>query len=487
MNSGHNGATVPFAKSSVFRSHRETRCQHEVQFYFDDQFLIQSLAGWVQCALDGGGSAIIVATEAHRVRLAQELRRDRIALTSFIDQGRYVALDAAETLAQFMVDNAPDVKRFRQVIGDVISCAACVAPREYGKVAIFGEMVALLWQRGEVQAALRLEQMWNELSEHYSFQLRCAYPITSFDQDTHTELFNRICAEHNFTIPAESYSESSDPQDRLRTVAFLQQTEQVLKTEAVGRRVAEAQKEQAQRQNERLTEEIRKHEAVEEELRKFTRRLLTTRDEEQRRIALELHENTAQLLAALSLYFGIVHQEKDSLNPRLARAIASSRSVSDNLLSEIRKLSHLLHPPTLDEMGVASAVKEYIEEFVKSSGARVDLKVGDNIGRFDRNLEITVFRIVEEALANVHSRSREVSTVVRLSRSSATLLIEIESHHPAKGGNESGSRQESRFTGIHERVMEHGGSMHFASSPSGTRVAVKLPLRENGHHQRSAA
>jgi signal transduction histidine kinase len=421
------------------------------------------------------------------VALAQELRRDGVALSSFIDQGRYVALDAAETLRQFMVGNSPDDARFRQVIGDVISCSACVAPREYGKVSIFGEMVALLWQRGEVQAAIRLEQMWNELSQYYSFQLRCAYPITSFDQDAHTEVFNRICAEHNFIIPAESYSESDDVHNRLRTVALLQQTEQVLKTEAVGRRVAEAQKEEIKHQNERLIEEIRKHQMVEEELRRFTRRLLNTRDEEQRRIALELHENTAQLLAALSLYFGIVHQEKDSLNPRLVRAIASSRSVSDNLLSEIRKLSHWLHPPTLDEMGVATALKEHIDEFVKASGARVDLRVADNIGRFDRNLEITVFRIVEEGLANVHSWSRDVSTVVRLSRSSSTLTIEIESHHPAKAGNEGGSRQESRFTGIHERVMEHGGSIQFTSSPSGTRVAVKLPLRENSRNPVAAA
>lgn len=416
----------------------------------------------------------MVATESHRQSLAFELRHQAIPLTSFIEEGRYVAFDAAETLDQFMIENTPDAPRFRQILGDVISCAACVAPREYSKVVIFGEMVALLWQRGEVQAALRLEQLWNELSQDYSFQLRCAYPITSFDQDVHRELFDRICAEHNFVIPAESHSTpDEDDRDRLRAIAQLQQTEQVLKSEALGRRVAEAQRREIQNQNDHLIDEIRKHEAVEEELRKFARRLLNTRDEEQRRIALELHENTAQLLAALSLYFGVMHQEKASLNPRLARAIASSRSVSDNLLSEIRKLSHLLHPPTLDEMGVATALKEFIDEFVKSHGAKVELRVAENLGRFNRNLEITVFRIVEEALANVHSRSRDVSTLVRVSRSSSTLMVEIESH--SGKGNEV-PRTDGRFTGIHERVMEHGGSVQFTSTPAGTRLAVKLPL-----------
>jgi len=456
-----------------------------VQFYFEDRFLIQSLSGYVRNALENGSSAIIVATEHHRLSLALELRRQGAALTSFIDQGRYVALDAAETLDQFMVGNAPDEARFRQVIGDVISCASCVAPRECFKVVIFGEMVALLWQRGEAQAALRLEQLWNELSQEYSFQLRCAYPITSFDQDVHRELFNQICAEHNFVIPAESYPmPNDDDTDRLRTVAQLQQTEQVLKSESLGRRVAEAQKREIENQNEHLIDELRKHEAIEEELRKYARRLLNTRDEEQRRIALELHENTAQLLAALSLYFGVMHQEKASLNPRLARAIASSRSVSDNLLSEIRKLSHLLHPPTLDEMGVATALKEFIDEFVKAHGARVEFRAAENLGRFNRNLEITVFRIVEEALGNVHSRSRDVSSLVRVSRSSSTLIIEIESH--SGKGNEV-PRTDGRFTGIHERVMEHGGSVQFTSTPAGTRLAVKLPLQGNDRNKSEGA
>lgn len=459
-------------------SRSSIHCQHDVQFYFDERFLIRSLSSFVRDAFDSGTSTIIVATRSHCASLADQLRRDGADLTSAIEQGRYVALDASETLSRFMIDGTPDETLFRECIGDVITASTYSTSHDKARVAIYGEMVSVLWQRGETKAALRLEQLWNQISAEYSFHLLCGYPIASFDRDDYSELFSHICREHDLVIPAEGYSEPANENDASRAVAMLQQTEQVLKKEAVARRIAEAQTQEAQSQNELLQKELRKHEAVEEELRRFTRRLLTARDEEQRRIASELHENTAQLLAALSVYFGVLHQEKASLNPRLAKAVAGSRSVSDNLLSEIRKLSHLLHPPTLEAMGLSTALKDYIDDITKARGGKVELEVSENLGRFDRNLEITVFRIVEEALANTNPRSGTVFTAVRLNRTPGVLMLEIENHQSGNGGSEGSTRREARFTGIHERVMEHGGSVQFTSSPSGTRVSVKLPLKE---------
>lgn len=314
----------------------------------------------MRSALEGGSSAVVVATKPHRNSLTDQLERSGFNLAAALEPGRYVALDAAETLAQFTVDGLPDEARFREVIGKVISCAAASGRGGDAKVVIFGEIVNLLWQRGQAQPALQLEQFWNRLAEFHSFHLRCGYPIASFDREIHTELFSRICGEHASVIPTEGYADA-DEKDRLRTVARLQRTEQVFKTEALERRNAQARALEVQTENQELMKEIHKREAVEDELRRFTRRLLSARDEEQRRIAAELHENTAQLLAALSLYLGVLHEEKASLNPRLASVVASSRSVSDNLLSEIRKLSRLLHPPTLDDMGLTSALREYVE------------------------------------------------------------------------------------------------------------------------------
>lgn len=455
-------------------------CKHEVQFYFDDRFLIQSLFRFLNGALESGSSVLVVATKVHRDALMEEFRRNGVISSGTSAPSCFVALDAAETLDQFMVDGAPDAARFFEVVGNVISCSAAVAKKTGVPVVIFGEMVALLWQRGECRSALELEKLWNQIAEFHSFHLRCAYPIASFDREIHTAMFSGLCGEHQVVIPAEGYEELAESDDKLRTIARLQQAEQVLRTEAEQRRIAQDQTLEVKGQNAQLMNEIRKREAVEEELRRFTRRLLSARDEEQRLIASELHENTAQLLAALSLYFGVLNEEKASLNPRLASIVASSRSVSDNLMNEIRKLSHLLHPPTLDDMGLIAALREHVDQFSASSGARVNLEIPDDLGRFNRKLEITVFRIVEEALGSLYPRAENAAATVRLGRCETALNVEIQCHQPAASGRDPASRAETRITGIHERVMEHGGTIRFSSDRSGILIAVTLPLETSG-------
>jgi signal transduction histidine kinase len=491
MNWGHSaaGATPARSLSLTAASAHPHACRHAVQFYYDDRFLIEALSDFVLGALEGGRCAVVVATQEHRFDCAERLREKGVDLTQAIEQGRYVAMDASDTLERFMVNGSPDPKVFAEILSDIISTSsACVIPESNNakaKVAIFGEMVALLLERGQIRAALRLEQLWNELSKHHSFELLCAYRISSFDRATHRELFQRICAEHDVVIPAEGYSQQGDEKDRLRTIALLQQAEQVLKTESVERQLAQAQNREAEYQRQQLLKAIRKHEAVEEDLRKFTRRLLTARDEEQRKIAASLHENMAQLVAALSVYFGVLHQEKGTLNPRLQSAVASSRSVSDNLLNEIRKLSRLLHPPTLDDMGVGVALKDYVDH-LNRHGASIVLELAPNIGRFNRELEITVYRIVEEALGNMSPRSAGANTAVRVMRSASSLLLEIESPHAGNNNAKESHRAETRFTGIHERVMEHRGSVHFTSTPSGTLISVTLPLESRQESHSSA-
>ena len=447
-------------------------CRHEVQFYFDDRFLVRSLADYVRNALESGSSAVIVATHSHRENLSRELERLGVDLIKVIEQGRYVSLDAAATLSQFQLNGLPDENLFREVIGGVISVAAAAAHNH--RVVIFGEMVMLLWQDGDAASAIRLEQFWNRLSDRHVFHLRCAYPLSSFDQQVHTELFSRICGEHHQVIPAEGYTDLPDENQRLRTVACLQQSEQVLKTQKIEHRIAQEQKRHIQIENQRLSTEIHRRESTEEELRRFTRRLLTARDEEQRRIAAELHENTAQLLAALSLYFGVLHEEKASLNPRLASVVASSRSVSENLLSEIRKLSHLLHPPTLDDVGLSAALQEYAEQVRASNSIKIDLQLADDLGRFDRKLEIAVFRIIEEALVSVRSDSADRSIAVGLERSPNALEIKILINQTTS--SEVLSPANSWIMAIHERALAHGGSVQFTSDLTRTLLRLTFPL-----------
>jgi PAS domain S-box-containing protein len=138
-----------------------------------------------------------------------------------------------------MVDGQPDPLLFNAFIGSIISNAKMAATGEFSRLAVFGEMVALLWADGNVAAALRLEQLWNDLSRTHSFDLRCAYPMKGFDRDGHSQSFVEICAEHAHVIPAENYTVLTSERERLRTIAHLQQQAQIVETETIDRKQAQ--------------------------------------------------------------------------------------------------------------------------------------------------------------------------------------------------------------------------------------------------------
>src|SRR5438270_5617230 len=118
---------------------------HSVQFYSDDAFLLDALSRFMGSAIGAGDAGVVIATPAHRQELANRLSARGLVLERAVEQGRYVALDAAETLSRFMVDGFPDEQRFVEVIGAVITRAKTAAGSQHGRAALFGEMVALLW------------------------------------------------------------------------------------------------------------------------------------------------------------------------------------------------------------------------------------------------------------------------------------------------------------------------------------------------------
>ena len=216
--------------------HRHT---HSVQFYSDDAFLIDVLSRFMGSAVGAGDAAIVIATPQHRRALAERLAARGLDVERAVEQGRYVALDAAETLLQFMIGDWPDEARFVELIGGVIARAKQAAQTEHGRTALFGEMVALLWDAEKGGAALRLEQLWNQIAQSHSFSLVCAYPLNHFYRQEHGELFQQICAEHSAVIPDESYALASEEQ-RLRSVAGWQRKALALEGEVEQRKRAEA-------------------------------------------------------------------------------------------------------------------------------------------------------------------------------------------------------------------------------------------------------
>ena len=214
-------------------------CLHTVQFYSDDAFLGESISQFIGEALQAGGAGIAIAIEAHRDAIAQRLRDKGVDLTAALKLGRYVVLDSQETLNKLMVDDWPDETRFIELMGAAIERSRATLEKSDGDVAIFGELVSLLWNEGKSDAAIRVEQLWNALAKTHSFSLRCAYPITGFDHSERYEPFVTICTEHSAVIPEEGYLSLKTDQERYRAIATLQQRARALESEITERKRAE--------------------------------------------------------------------------------------------------------------------------------------------------------------------------------------------------------------------------------------------------------
>ena len=192
--------------------------------------MIAALGQHIGAALESGDTVIVVATKEHGQGLAEELRSRNIDAAAAVQAGRYIERDAAETLAQFIVEDWPDKQKFEDTIGALVrSTEAGTAPGH--RLVVFGEMVALLWTQGKRAATVRLEELWNELAERHAFHLLCGYPISAFDRLEHRQHFFNICGEHTHINPAESYPARGREKQRRRSVARLQQKTRALETE----------------------------------------------------------------------------------------------------------------------------------------------------------------------------------------------------------------------------------------------------------------
>jgi DNA-binding NarL/FixJ family response regulator len=170
---------------------------HNVGFYSDDQSLLDGFTHFVGSALKNGNAAILIATAAHREKLLGSLHAYGVDVSAAIEQGRYIALDNAETLSTFMVTGLPDPAQFSRVTGDLMKRTAKSVGGEHARIAACGECAPLLWESGNTEGAVRLEQLWDDIARSYGIQVLCGYPLGSFRGGTGGYAFERICAEHS--------------------------------------------------------------------------------------------------------------------------------------------------------------------------------------------------------------------------------------------------------------------------------------------------
>lgn len=207
--------------------------QHSVQFYSNDKGFLDQLILFLKEGIDAGHRCLVVATEAHR---------DAILAALAPDQLRHVlCLDAVETLSAITLCGFPEQSRFNKVFGEAISELLKGARSRSSRVIAFGEMVTLLWQQGKTEAALQLEQLWNNLLASYPISLRCAYPLAGFDRAADSRVFQQICAEHSHVLPDESYTALRDEAERLRAISILQQRALALEAEIKERKRTEGE------------------------------------------------------------------------------------------------------------------------------------------------------------------------------------------------------------------------------------------------------
>jgi hypothetical protein len=172
---------------------------HSVHFYDGEQALITRLRGVVATGLEMGNSVLIVATEEHRRELAKALTKRGVDMASYERKGVFVACDARETLATFMVDGRPDRARFLSSVGTLLADAKRAARSSGQGLTVFGEMVAVLWEEGNRIAAFELETFWNDLLNDRAFHLHCAYPRSGFAPRDHDGMA-AICDVHSHVI-----------------------------------------------------------------------------------------------------------------------------------------------------------------------------------------------------------------------------------------------------------------------------------------------
>lgn len=517
-----------------------------------------------------------------------------------------VMLDASEMLSRFMVNGMPHPERFTDVVGSVIVRAslACGHPRR--PVTVFGEMVSLLCSRGNGDAAVRLEELWNKLAETHTLSLYCAYPVQSFSQPESRDSFLRIHSEHSRIIGGEtSMAEGLKPnlspkqqsialpdseiewrrrEERFRLFVesvqdyaiFMLDTQGNVSTwntgaerikgykasDIIGKNFSTFYPEedirsgkppmelevaaregrfedegwrirkdgsrfwanviitavrdernqligfgkvtrdmtdrmQAQKALDRANQELKKEvfdrkmaeqklAESEQALRTLSLHLLRSQDEERRRIGRDLHDSLGQLLTVTKMNLEALAPLEGGRGDLITKCI----QLADDSIREVRTISYLLYPPMLEELGLRSAVPWYLDGFGARSGIRTTFEVSPDFDRLSRETELALFRVLQEALTNVHRHSASPVAHIRLANEDGTAALQIcdegkgipQSILNGSGANHMGPTGVG-LRGMAERMRQLGGRLEVSSNERGTTLTAVVP-RPKGNGER---
>jgi signal transduction histidine kinase len=244
---------------------------------------------------------------------------------------------------------------------------------------------------------------------------------------------------------------------------------------------------QLQSSNKALGAEISERKEAQESLQELSGRLLRLRDEEQRRIARELHDSTVQIMGALAIDIEKIQQLVPvEGSPKIQKLLADSSDLVERATAELRTISYLLHPPILDDLGLDGALPWYAAGFSSRSGIQVSVDVQPGLGRLPLELELTLFRVVQEALTNVHRHSGSSTVDIDVARGANAITLQIVDHGRGMPPGTVELIRNGRaivgvgIAGMRERVRQLGGSLEIESNHNGTLIRAILPLVDVG-------
>jgi PAS domain S-box-containing protein len=253
-------------------------------------------------------------------------------------------------------------------------------------------------------------------------------------------------------------------------------TERIEQQEALKKEMAEKEKARSQ---------LRKSE---DSLRRLSLNLLRTQDEERKRIGREMHDSLGQYLSALKMKLGTLAIRDTTLSPEATGELAQCASLLDECVKEVRTISYLLYPPMLEEMGLKSAISWYLDGFAQRSGVKTTFEVSPDVERPSRDVELALFRVLQEALTNVHKHSGSTQADIRLFRDGDSMILEVRDY----GGGLSDAVFDDAnanwygalgvgLRGMNERMRQLGGELSLAHADPGTLVRAKVPMQLTTH------
>src|ERR1700675_3741556 len=438
----------------VRAAHYWTRVHPEIQFEDDIKQLLATHEALASCIFDD--------PEAGTDKISQ----------SILDELPVLRLEADKAIGLLasIVDSSDDAIVSKTLEG-VITSWNKGAERLFGYTAkeAIGQPISMIIpldrRDEETRILARLRQ--GEPIEHFD-TVRVRKDGTKFDislsispvRDAAGKIIGASKIARDITGRKRIERELHDSEQRFRTLADALDTQVQFRTQELRRRNAEILQQSDQ-------------------LRDLSGRLMFAQDEERRRLARDLHDSAGQHLAALGMGLARIEDDAKRDPARLSKSIKDARDLIQDLTQEIRTTSYLLHPPMLDESGLSSALRWYIDGLTERSGLSIELNMPDNLERLAPEVELAIFRLVQKSLTNIHRHSGSKTAVIRIARESGKIYAEVQDH--GKGiSQERLAEIQSQGVGVgirgmRERVRQSHGELTVDSNALGTKITAIFP------------